>query len=119
MCLYKYLPPLLPEPPESPPETIPPPPLPECPPPPPPPPPRPPKPPPQPPSPLPLELKLALKVIQRFRKTITYDPLHIIDTWKGNNLCRDDKGILCDTTINDNKHRVASINFNKNSAAIK
>ncbi|KAK4417513.1 hypothetical protein Salat_2164000 [Sesamum alatum] len=124
-----------PEPPVCPEPIPPPPPEPECPPPSPPPPPPPSPPPPPPPSPrhppppppppppvvpinpeppLPLELLRAVKVIERFRKTITEDPFNVTKTWKGR-ICKDKsayRGFICDTTISDNKLRVALVKFN-------
>ncbi|KAL0332198.1 UNVERIFIED_CONTAM: hypothetical protein Scaly_2121300 [Sesamum calycinum] len=115
------------EPPVCPEPIPPPPPEPECPPPPPPPPPprlppvhHPPPPPRLPPvpinpqPPLPLELQRAVKVIERFRRTITEDPFNITKTWNGR-ICKDKhayRGFLCDTTISDNKTRVALVKFN-------
>ncbi|KAL7101421.1 hypothetical protein ACP275_08G052600 [Erythranthe tilingii] len=82
-----------------------------------PPPPHPPPPPPpaQPPiPPLTPELLVAVKVIEKFRRTITNDPLGVTKTWKGR-ICADKsayRGFICDTTISDSKVRVALVNFN-------
>uniref|UniRef100_A0A5B7C2R2 Non-specific serine/threonine protein kinase n=1 Tax=Davidia involucrata TaxID=16924 RepID=A0A5B7C2R2_DAVIN len=113
----EYWSPPLPPPPECPP----PPPPPRPPPPPPPPPPSPPPPPPpspppppKPPSPLPIELRMAIKVIKRFKRRITSDPLHITDTWKGNGICKDKsayKGFICGSR-EDKRLRVAGVKFN-------
>ncbi|KZV39737.1 hypothetical protein F511_08199 [Dorcoceras hygrometricum] len=77
-------------------------------------PPRPTRPPPAPDT-LSPELRTAIQVIQRFKRTITSDPLGVTKTWNGDRICRDNsvyKGFICDTTISDNKLRVAGVNFN-------
>ncbi|PIN04196.1 hypothetical protein CDL12_23272 [Handroanthus impetiginosus] len=63
---------------------------------------------------LPPQLQKAVKVIQRFKTTIKYDPFGITKTWRGR-ICFDKtkyKGFICDTTISDNKIIVAAVNFN-------
>ncbi|KAL8473039.1 hypothetical protein ACS0TY_030040 [Phlomoides rotata] len=70
--------------------------------------------PPHPPPPQPPELQRAIKVIQRFGQTIKYDPMNVTGTWQGR-ICEDSskyKGFVCDTTLSDNKTRVAILKFN-------
>ncbi|KAG8384347.1 hypothetical protein BUALT_Bualt04G0108700 [Buddleja alternifolia] len=90
------------------------PPEPQCPPPPSPPPP----PPPSGPPPLPLELRVALKVIRKFKQTITNDPQGIIETWTGDNVCNF-RGFVCDTTISTKRRQVAIAKFNGFNFSVK
>lgn len=58
---------------------------------------------------------MAIKVIQRFKKTITSDPFHVTKTWRGNRICYDRstyKGFVCDRSTKDKKFRVVGVNFN-------
>ncbi|KAJ4778738.1 Leucine-rich repeat (LRR) family protein [Rhynchospora pubera] len=60
---------------------------------------------------------LAYLVIQRFKRTITYDPLNITGTWVGTRICDNDdlntyRGFFCDTPPNTTDLTVASIDFN-------
>ncbi|XP_027079236.1 uncharacterized protein At4g06744-like [Coffea arabica] len=84
-----------------------------------PPPPSPPPPPPCPPPPPPFtlseELKMAIQVIQRFKRRIKCDPFGVTKTWTGNRICYDKskyKGFVCDRSTKDNKFRVVGVNFN-------
>ncbi|KAL4588693.1 hypothetical protein LXL04_001588 [Taraxacum kok-saghyz] len=59
-------------------------------------------------------LQQAYKVIQAFKKKVTYDPKNITKTWVGKNICRDYKGFVCDIVPDLNKTTVAGVNFNGN-----
>nr|XP_029122172.1 uncharacterized protein At4g06744-like [Elaeis guineensis] len=76
-------------------------------------------PPPPPPPPPPPGLQFvnelqrqAYKVIQRFKKTITCDPMRISRTWNGAKVCKY-KGFYCETPPNrKNTPTIASVDFN-------
>ncbi|KAF5196398.1 Leucine-rich repeat receptor-like protein kinase pxl1 [Thalictrum thalictroides] len=54
-----------------------------------------------------------MKVIQKFKGTITSDPLGITKTWVGSDVCGNYKGFFCDTPPdNHSATAVASIDFN-------
>lgn len=60
---------------------------------------------------------LAYLVIQRFKLTITSDPLNITGTWVGSKICDNDdtttyRGFFCDIPPGTNDTTVASIDFN-------
>ncbi|XP_050209487.1 uncharacterized protein At4g06744-like [Mercurialis annua] len=84
--------------------------------PPPPPPMHPPPPPPRPPSPphLPPNIIRDYNTIQRFKKTITDDPFHIIDSWKEGvfNVCASYQGFACDIRPDNGLLSVAAADFN-------
>ncbi|CDP02527.1 unnamed protein product [Coffea canephora] len=72
-------------------------------------------PPPPPPFTLSEELKMAIQVIQRFKRRIKSDPFCVTKTWTGNRICYDKskyKGFVCDRSTKDNKFRVVGVNFN-------
>ncbi|KAL7601037.1 hypothetical protein Lser_V15G24633 [Lactuca serriola] len=60
-------------------------------------------------------LAQAYKVIQAFKKKVTYDPKNYTKTWVGKNICRDYKGFICDVVPDLNKTTVAGVNFNNNN----
>ncbi|KAL0715529.1 hypothetical protein Bca4012_064851 [Brassica carinata] len=77
---------------------------------------QPPKPPGQPPLPLlgfesPL-LEKVFPVLQAFRKLVTDDPKHILDTWNGTDICNKYLGLECAIFPNTTHKALASIQFN-------
>ncbi|KAI3525435.1 hypothetical protein L1887_04227 [Cichorium endivia] len=57
----------------------------------------------------------AYKVIQAFKKKVTYDPKNVTKTWVGKHVCRDYKGFICAIRPDVNKTAVAGVNFNNNN----
>ncbi|CAA6658907.1 unnamed protein product [Spirodela intermedia] len=53
----------------------------------------------------------AYLVIQRFKKTITCDPLGVTNTWKGPKICKY-RGFTCDTPPNTDDRTIAGVDFN-------
>ncbi|KAF2616970.1 hypothetical protein F2Q68_00038544 [Brassica cretica] len=77
---------------------------------------RPPKPPGQPPLPLlgfesPL-LEKVFPVLQAFKKLVTHDPMHILKTWNGPDICNKYLGLECAIFPNTTDKALASIQFN-------
>ncbi|PSS36061.1 Leucine-rich repeat protein [Actinidia chinensis var. chinensis] len=70
---------------------------------------------PLPPPPPPPPEAASIRVIQKFKDTITSDPQNITATWQGNKLCIDQsayKGFICGQIPGDNRKRVAGVKFN-------
>ncbi|XP_073126464.1 uncharacterized protein At4g06744-like [Henckelia pumila] len=57
-------------------------------------------------------LELVYPVIQRFKKKITRDPLGIIKTWEGPDICNKYKGFICDVLLDYNEKALAGVTFN-------
>ncbi|CAA7395191.1 unnamed protein product [Spirodela intermedia] len=53
----------------------------------------------------------AYLVIQRFKKTITCDPLGVTNTWNGPKICKY-RGFTCDTPPNTDDRTIAGVDFN-------
>ncbi|XP_062186099.1 uncharacterized protein At4g06744-like [Phragmites australis] len=54
----------------------------------------------------------AYLVIQKFKKTVTCDPMDITSSWTGTNLCSSYKGFFCERPPNVSDRTIASVDFN-------
>ncbi|KAL6903664.1 hypothetical protein ACP4OV_004477 [Aristida adscensionis] len=54
----------------------------------------------------------AYLVIQRFKKTVTCDPMGVTSSWTGTDLCSSYKGFFCDRPPNVTDRTIASVDFN-------